>query len=344
MINLKTIAQHIGAQLVGPADCATWDIARISPIQSAVAGHITFVANPDYYQYLPQTKASAVIVKDQQSSLPHLAQLVHPNPYMAFAKAAQLFYQPQHPWRGVSEQSQVAASAKLGKDVGIGPFCVVGERVQLGERVVLYPGVVVGNDVTIGDDTVLYPHCVVGERCHVGKRNIIHAGTVIGADGFGFAMDEHEIVKIPQIGTVRIEDDVELGACVTIDRAAMGETVIQRGCKFDDKVHIGHNAIIGENCVFSAQTAVAGSAKVGRWVKSGGLAGIAGHLTVGDHVSIGAMTGVIKDAEADETYMGFPAIKAGEWRRRQVYLKKLADYETRLKDLETRLQAQESRN
>lgn len=332
-MRLGEIAERLGARLVGPKDSAAIMIQKPAPIVEAKAGDITFVAHPDYYRHLKTTAASAVIIGEEQKDCA-VAQLIHPQPYLAFAKTAGFFFKPRHPFKGVSTQATIAASAVIGKDVAIAPNVFIAERAEIGDGAVLYPGVFIGEGAKVGAETVMRANCVIEERCIVGARCLIHAGTVIGADGFGFAPGEGEIVKIPQVGIVRLEDDIELGACCTIDRAAMGETLIKRGTKMDSKVHVGHNAIIGEHCLFSAQTAIAGSARVGNWVKSGGHAGIAGHLTVGDNVSIGAMSGVIKDAEPGETYMGFPAIPASEWRRRQVYLKKLKDYEDRLRKLE----------
>lgn len=338
-MRLSEMAARIGAELFSPAGVDP-DIKKVAPITTAGDGDVTFVANPDYYQYLGQTKASAVILKQKQTDL-KVPQLIAKDPYVAFAKAANLFWVVKHSLKGVSDQAFISPTAKLGQNVTVYPFAVISDGAEIGDNVVLYSGVFIGENAKIGADCVLYANNVIGERCIIGARCLLHAGSVIGADGFGFAPAEGEIVKIPQVGIVRIEDDVELGACCTVDRAAMGETLVKRGTKLDSKVHIGHNAIIGEHCLFSAHTAIAGSAKVGQWVKAGGHSGIAGHLTVGDNVSIGAMSGVIKDAEPGETYMGFPAIPASEWRRRQVYFKKLADYEKRLKDLETRVAAVE---
>ena len=199
-----------------------------------------------------------------------MPQLVAAKPHLAFAKAAALFYQPDHGPQVVSEQAFIHPSAKLGEFITIYPYVYVGENAEIGDAAVLYPGVFVGSKAKVGKAAILHANVVIGERCQVGERTVIHGGTVIGADGFGFAPDKINIVKIPQTGTVVIGDDVELGALCTIDRATMGATTIGNGCKFDSKVHVGHNAEVGEHTMFSAHTAVGGSAKVGSWVVAGG--------------------------------------------------------------------------
>jgi len=336
-MQLRDIAQHIDATLVVPQGAnSEIAITGVAPVQDARTGQLTFVSNPEYLRFVATTGASAIILGNSNETLT-IPQLVARNPYLAFARAAQLFAPKPRESGVISPAAHVAVSARIGHQVTAYPTVVIAEGAVIGDRVTLYPGVFVGRNAVIGDDTVAYPNTVIMDSCVIGKRVILHAGTVIGADGFGFAVGEGSIHKIPQVGIVVIEDDVELGAACTVDRAAMGETRIKRGTKFDSKVHIGHNALIGEHCLFAAHTAVAGSAKVGNWVMAGGHSGIAGHLSVGDGAQIGAMTGVIKDAKAKETYLGFPAIPAREWRRQQVHLKRLADYEKRIKMLEQRL-------
>ena len=338
IFDLNDIAEKIGASIHWPGGKAIQvTIDSIAPVQTAAKGQLTFVANAEYTRFVPVTAAAAIILKEARSDCT-VPQLIAKNPYVAFARAAQLFAPARIESGVISSAAYVAPSVNCGRSVTIYPHCYVADGVVLGDRVALYPGVYVGPDVVIGDDSVVFPNAVIMERCRIGQRVIIHAGTVIGADGFGFAPGEGTIHKIPQVGIVVIEDDVELGAACTVDRAALGETRIKRGTKLDSKVHIGHNAVIGEHCLFAAHTAVAGSARVGDWVMAGGHSGIAGHLEVGDRVQIGAMTGVIKDAIANETYLGFPAIPASEWRRQQVHLRRLAGYEKRIKELEARLE------
>ncbi len=338
-MRIDQLAEAVGARLYWPDEKAvnpSLEISRMAPITSAKTGDITFVTTAEYAKKLSSTQASAVILAAENPQCP-LPQLIHKSPHVAFAKVAQIFESRRPPVQGVHPQAVVHPAARIGQNVSIGPFCHVAADVVIGDRVVLHAGAVVGPGVTIGDDTEIRANTVIEYDCKIGARVLIHAGSVIGADGFGFAVDEGRIIKIPQVGIVRIEDDVEVGACCTIDRAAMGETLISAGTKLDSKVHIGHGALIGRNCMFSAHTAVAGSATVGDWVLAGGHSGIAGHLTVGNGVKIGAMTGVIKDADAGETYLGFPAIPGSEWRRQQVYLRKLPELEKRLKELERRL-------
>jgi UDP-3-O-[3-hydroxymyristoyl] glucosamine N-acyltransferase len=339
-MRLKQLAESIGARLVN-AEHGDIEIESVSPLNDTRPGTISFMASTAYESLLSQFKASALIVKEPlaDSKLP---QLVHDNPHYAFAKAAGIFLKPSHPFDGVSDKAFIHPEAKLGERVRIGPFAYVGPRATLSDDAVLYPGVYLGESASVGKETVLYANVVVGDRCQVGERVIIHSNTVLGADGFGFAKGKDDIVKVPQVGIVVIEDEVEIGACATIDRATMGETRIGFGTKLDSKVHVAHNVRIGQHCMFSALTGVAGSTKIGDWVIAGGHAGFSGHITVGDHVTVGAKTGVITDVESGGVYMGFPAQPAQQWRRYQVYKKRLPDYDKRIKQLESRLQQLEN--
>ncbi|MFW7377555.1 MAG: UDP-3-O-(3-hydroxymyristoyl)glucosamine N-acyltransferase [Oligoflexus sp.] len=341
-MRLDKIVQITGAKLhvKDPAQAATVEINGLGPIEHAGPGSLSFIASSEYEKFLETTQASAVIVKQLMPDC-QLPQLIHKNPYLAFAKVALQFYQPKHDFQGISPQAFIAEDADVSPEATIFPFAYVGSKAKIGRGVVLYPGVYVGAEAVIDDDSVLYANVVVGERCQLGKRLIIHGGCVIGADGFGFAKGEDEIVKIPQTGIVVIEDDVEMGACCTVDRATMGETRVKRMTKFDSRVHIAHNVQVGEFCLFSAQTGVAGSTKIGNWVTTGGNAGFSGHIEVKDGVTFGAKTGVIHNIGPGGTYMGFPAIPAQQWRKQQVYFKRLPDYDKRVKELEKRLAALE---
>lgn len=337
MLKLSTLAERLNLKIHSTdPNNSDPEITGVAPIETADAGELSFISNAKYAAYLKSSRVSAVVVANPLDNCT-IPQLIHPAPHLAFAKIAGLFYQPDHGPQVVSEQAFVHPSAQIAEFVTLYPGAYVGERAILSKGCVLYPGVFVGAHAKVGHDTVLYPNVVIGERCVIGAKNIIHAGSVIGADGFGFAPDQHEIVKIPQTGIVRTEDDVEMGGLCTVDRATMGETLVGKSCKFDSKVHIGHNAQIGSHTMFSAGTAVGGSAKIGNWVLAGGQVGIAGHIKIGDRVQIGAKAGVISDTEAKQKVMGFPAVPAMQWRRGLVYQKKLSDYEKRIQKLEEQL-------
>jgi len=338
-MRLSELAEIIGAKVVYPEGGSSevdTAITAVAPIEVAKEGEVTFVSNPEYAKYVAQTHASAVIVKELHESC-KIPMLLHDNPYFAFAKTAHLFYRPHRGPHGVSEHAFIASDATLGDDVTIYPHAFIGSRAKLGNQVVVMPGVSIGDDVEIGDNTILYSNVVIYHDCKIGDHCIIHSGTVIGADGFGYAVGEGEIVKIPQVGNVVIGDHVEMGAMCSIDRAAMGSTVIKSGTKLDNKVQVGHNVEVGENCMLSAFSGLAGSCKLGDWVIMGGHSGVNGHTEVCSGARIGAMTGVVKSIEEPGEYIGFPAIKARDWRRKQVYLKKITQHEERLKALEDKL-------
>jgi UDP-3-O-[3-hydroxymyristoyl] glucosamine N-acyltransferase len=226
---------------------------------------------------------------------------------------------------------------EIGPEVSIHPFVYVGDRSRIGSRVVLYPGVYIGEEVEIGEGTILYPNVVVMDHCRIGRRVIIHGGTVIGSDGFGFVPDKSGYVKIPQVGIVEIEDDVEIGANCAIDRAAMGKTLIQKGVKTDNLVQIAHNVVIGENTVLVAQVGIAGSTEIGRWVALGGQVGVVGHITIGDQARVGAQSGVGSDVKAGEILSGSPAFPHREWLKAQVVFPRLPEIKKNLTALEKRV-------
>lgn len=341
-MKLKQLAESIEASLVN-AEHGDIEIDSVSPLNDTKPGSVSFMASSAYESLLGQCKASALIVKEPLTDS-ELPQLVHSNPHYAFAKAAGIFLKVSHPFKGVSDKAFIHPEAQLGNGVHVGPFAYIGPKAEVGDGAVVYPGAYLGESVKVGKNTVLYANVVVGDRCQVGDRVIIHSNTVLGADGFGFAKGKDDIVKVPQVGIVVLEDEVEIGACATIDRATMGETRIGFGTKLDSKVHVAHNVRIGRYCMFSALTGVAGSTKIGDWVIAGGHAGFSGHITVGDHVTVGAKTGVITDVESGGVYMGFPAAPAQQWRRYQVYKKRLPDYDKRIKTLESRLQELEGKS
>jgi UDP-3-O-[3-hydroxymyristoyl] glucosamine N-acyltransferase len=338
-MKLTDIATAIGAELKSPAGAPNGSeltITRISPIDIAMSGELTFLANDAYDKFLQDTRASAVILKDFREDL-KIPQLIHPKPYVGFAKAAHLFVKSERGQIGIHEAAHISSKAKIGKNLTAYPFCYVGDGAVIGDNVVLYPGVFVGEKTEIGDDSILFANVVVNERCKLGKKVILHAGTVIGADGFGFAPDAAGILKVPQLGDVVIEDDVEIGALSTVDRAALGTTLIKKNAKLDDHVHIAHNVEVGESCLFAAFVGIAGSSKIGDHVMMGGHSGVSGHLKVPSKSSIGAMSGVVNEIDESGAYFGFPAQPSMQWRRQLVYVKRLAEYEKRIAALEKKL-------
>ncbi len=290
---LSELASYVNGRVIGDGSVL---ISRVSPIDEAAPGDITFLANPRYAKFLPDSKASAIIVAPgivpEASGTAGRGFLEVPQPYVAFAKILQLFsVAPQYD-RLISSSAHIASTAFIGQDVTIFPNVVIGAQTRVGDRTVLFPGVFVADGAEIGDDCVLHAHVVVREGCRIGRRVILHAGVVIGSDGFGYAGEGDQRQKIPQVGIVEVQDDVEIGANSTIDRATLGRTVIGRGTKIDNLVQIAHNVVIGENSVIAAQAGIAGSTRIGKDVVLAGQVGIVNHVTIGDGAKIGPQSGI----------------------------------------------------
>lgn len=335
---LKELAQLIGGDWKGPEDLK---IRGLAPIQDAGPDDITFVARPKFAKQIDSSRAGAFIVS------PDLAQTSRPliitaNPYLGYAKIAEVFAPPLRRWPGISDQACLGANCRLGDEVSIAPFVWIGDNVTLGDQVTLFPGVVIGHGVTIGADSRLYANVTVGDGCTIGNRVIIHSGTVIGADGFGFAPDGETFYKIPQLGAVVIGDEVEIGANCTIDRGALGDTRIGRGVKIDNLVMVAHNVVIGDNTVIVAQVGISGSTQIGRNVILAGQVGIVGHISIGDRVQIGAKSGVPNSVPAGQVVMGSPVLPHKDYLRLQAVQKKLPEMYERLKALEKQVAALEA--
>lgn len=328
---LSDLAGKIGARLQGPDAVVT----GVAALDEAGPGQVTFLSNPKYARTARETKASAIISKE---AIPGAgcAFLLTPDPYFAFACAVEQFHPAVRPAAGVSPQASVHPGAVLGSEVHVGPFAVVSEGAVLGDRVTLYPGAYVGRGATVGDESVVYPGVTLYEGVRVGKRVILHAGCVIGSDGFGFAPTPEGYRKIPQVGTVEIGDDVEIGANTTIDRAALGVTRIGPGTKLDNLIQVGHNVQIGRDTVIAALVGIAGSCRIGNRVMIGGQSGLAGHLEVGDGVMLGAKTGVAVSLSSDETrtWSGVPAMPHRTWLKMVTLLPRLPELFRRVKRLE----------
>ncbi len=328
---LSELAAKIGAGLKG----ADAEVDGMAAVEEALPGQVTFMASPKYAAAVLATNASAVIAKEPVPGA-GCAFLLAPDPYYAFACALELFHPPERPAPGVSPAACVHAGATLGKDVSIGPFTVVEDGASIGDRAALLAGVYVGRGASVGEDCLVYPRVTLYHGVRVGKRAILHSGCVIGSDGFGFAPSEKGYRKIPQVGTVEIGDDVEIGANTTIDRATLGVTRVGRGTKLDNLIQVGHNVVIGRDTVIAAQTGISGSCKVGNRVMIGGQAGLAGHLEVGDGVMLGAKTGVASSISAKETaaWSGIPAMPHKTWLRMAMLLPSLPELFKRVKRLE----------
>lgn len=313
-MTLRELAERVGGEIVGDDSV---ELTGVAGIREAKAGDLTFLANPKYERFLSTTAASAVVVSQEYraaAAKDGRSLLVSADPYGVFAGAMELLAQGVGAAEsGVHESAIVAESATLGEQVAIGPNAVVMDRASVGDRSRVLAGAYVGPDVSIGRDCVIHPNVTLEARCAVGDRVIIHAGSAVGGDGFGFAMSAEGAGhrKVPQIGVVVIEDDVEIGANVCIDRATVGSTRIGRGSKIDNLVQIGHNVVVGQDSIIVAQVGISGSTVVGSRVILAGQAGIVGHIEIGDGAVVGAQSGVTKSVPAGETVSGYPARRHG---------------------------------
>lgn len=330
---LRELAQWVGGTVVGDEEV---EISGVAAIEEARTGEITFIAHPKYLPLLNTTNASAVIVSTgiTQARRPLLCVA---NPYMAFAKILSLFFQKADQVKGIDPNAWVSPSARLGKEISIYPFVYVGDRCQIGDRVTLYPGVYVGEDSSIDEESILFPNVSIYSRTVIGKRVILHSGVVVGSDGFGYTKEGKKNVKIPQVGGVEIEDDVEIGANTTIDRATLGKTIIRRGVKIDNLVQVAHNVVIGEDSIIVAQVGISGSTKIGSNVTLAGQVGLVGHIEIGDNVLVGAQSGVTHDLAANQAYSGSPAMEHRQFLRMITVMPKLPEMRKTLLDMEKRL-------
>jgi UDP-3-O-[3-hydroxymyristoyl] glucosamine N-acyltransferase len=334
-VKLRELAERLGCELRGDGDA---EVRGVAPIEHAGPGDVTFLANPRYAAHLASTRAGAVILAaGHETPLPSL---VAENPYLAFARAVALLRPPAGPAPGVHPSAQVDPSAVLGADVHVGALAVVGPRARVGARSAIHPHVVLYEEAEVGDDCVLHSGVQVRERCRLGSRVVVQNGAVIGADGFGFARDgEGRYHKFPQVGTVVVEDDVEIGALAAIDRAALGETRVGRGTKLDNLVQVGHSVTIGEDTVLAGQVGIAGSTRVGSRVTLAGQVGVAGHLTIGDGVIATAQTGIPGSVEKGAVVSGYPAIENRAWLKSSAVFAKLPDLQRRLRELERKVES-----
>ena len=333
----KQIAQKLKGTVEGDENALIWKPCRIEEVDE---GGITFLANPKYTHYIYERKAAAILIgRDFVLEHPVDATLIRvDNPYLCVAKVLHMFNTADRPKRGRSLRSSIDRSALLGKGCYVGPFAVIGRNVRIGNNVQIYPQVYIGDHCEVGDNTILYPGVKIYRECRVGQNCILHAGVVVGADGFGFApKDDGSYSKIDQIGNVVIEDDVEIGANTTIDRATMGSTVIHRGVKIDNLCQIAHNVQVGTNTAMAAQTGIAGSSKVGSNCVLAGQVGIVGHIEIGDRVIIAAQSGITNSVKSDQTILGTPAAEIHKQRRNYIYLRNLERLANRIEELEKQI-------
>jgi UDP-3-O-[3-hydroxymyristoyl] glucosamine N-acyltransferase len=330
---LDELAARIGAEVVGDP---TTTIRAVRPLEEAGPDDLSFLHNRKYAAQAASSRAGAILVADP-AALPGRNLLVTAEPYLGLARALELLHPVLRPQPGVHASAVVAAGVEIGERVTVAANAVVGERTLIGRGTVIGAGSVIGCDVVIGDDCLLHPRVAVLDRCRVGDRCILQAGAVVGSDGYGFATVSGVHHKVPQVGVVVLEDDVELGANVCIDRATLGETRIGRGTKIDNLVQIAHNVRVGEGCLLVAQVGISGSTHLGHHVIMAGQSGAAGHLRIGDRVVVAAKTAVIKDVPDGGFVAGIPAQPHREWLRDGASLRRLPAVLERLRALETRV-------
>jgi UDP-3-O-[3-hydroxymyristoyl] glucosamine N-acyltransferase len=332
-VTAAEIAEHIQGKVIGDASI---ELSGFAPADSAKPGDLTFAENEDYFARAEKSAASAILVDgDFASDGKVLIRVAKAR--AAFAKVLPLFFPGKQFKPGAHPSAIVASNAQIDPGAHIGPHCVIGERVRIGAKCVLEAGNFVGDDSVFGETVRLFPNVVVYPRTQIGNRVSIHSGSVIGSDGFGYVFDQGAHQKVPQIGNVVIHDDVEIGANVTIDRGALGSTVIGRGSKIDNLVQIAHNVLVGEHCILVSQVGIAGSTKLGNYVTLAGQAGLAGHLKIGNQVTVAAQSGVMNNIPDKEKWFGSPAMPDRQMKRIYIGMQRLPELLQRVSELEKRL-------
>lgn len=337
---LSELAAHVGGELSGAHDVA---ITGVNGLAEAKAGELSFYGNARYRRDFEATAATAVLVPRDTPERAGKALIRVDNPHLAFARISQLFHPRPHFAPGISTRAFVHVDARVHSSATVMHGATVEANAVVGARTVVYPGAYVGEDAVVGEDCVIYPNVTVREGCRIGHRCTLHAGCVIGADGFGFAFDLQtpEHVKIPQAGIVRVEDDVEIGACACIDRATNGETVIGRGTKIDNLVQLAHNVTVGPMSIICAQVGVAGSTEIGTGVILAGQVGVIGHIRVGDMARVGSQSGVGRDVPDGVTVSGHPAFPHNKWLRSVTVVEQLPELAKEVRALKKKIEALE---
>jgi UDP-3-O-[3-hydroxymyristoyl] glucosamine N-acyltransferase len=317
----EQIAGILEGEVVGNPNAEVYKLAKI---EEGTDGSLTFLANPKYLQYIYSTKASVTIVNKsfEPEAEINTTLIKVDDAYKSFSKLLEYYNQVKLMKSGIEQPSFISEGVEYGENLYLGSFCYIGKNVKIGDNVKIYPNSFVGDNVTIGNNTILFAGVRIYSETEIGKNCTIHSGSIIGSDGFGFAPNEEGIYsKVPQIGNVIIEDNVDVGACTTIDRATLGSTVIKKGVKLDNQIQIAHNVVIGENTVIASQTGVAGSTKIGKNCIIGGQVGIVGHITIGNNVRIQAQSGVARNVSDGEAVQGSPALAYADFNKSYVYFK-----------------------
>ena len=331
------IAGILEGEVVGNPEA---EVFKLSKIEEGTEGSLTFLANPKYTNYIYSTKATVTIVNStfepEQEITTTLIKVE--DAYKSFSKLLEYYNQVKLMKSGIEQPSVISDGVTYGSDLYLGSFCYIGKNVTIGKNVKIYPNSFIGDNVTIGDDCVFFAGVRIYSETVIGNRCTIHSGTIIGSDGFGFAPQEDgTYAKVPQIGNVIIEDDVEIGACTTVDRATLGSTIIRKGVKLDNHIQVAHNVEIGENTVIAAQTGIAGTTKIGKNCLIGGQVGFAGHLVIGDGVKIQAQSGIGKNLEAGEVVQGSPAFNYGDFAKSFVHFRNLPKIVTDIEELKNKI-------
>jgi UDP-3-O-[3-hydroxymyristoyl] glucosamine N-acyltransferase len=330
---IADIAKRLGGEVLGDASLV---LKGFAPADRAQPGDLTFAENESYFARAEQSAASAIII-DGPGASSRKTLIRVPNARVAFAKVLPLFFPEPAFAAGIHPTAIVPASARVDPTAHIGPYCIVGEKVRIGPRSVLRGLIYIGADCLVGEDATIFPNVTLYPRTEVGNRVRIHSGTVVGSDGFGYVLDNGVHRKVPQIGNVIICDDVELGANVTVDRGALGPTIVGKGTKIDNLVQIAHNVTVGEHCIIVSQVGISGSTKLGNYVILGGQVGLAGHLKIGNRVSVAAQSGVMHNIPDGETWIWTPAQPDRQAKRQMIALQQLPELFRRVKALEKKL-------
>jgi len=339
-LTVEEIARQLNCSFEGNGKIK---IRGVASLEKASEGELVFLAQPKYRALLDRSKASAAIIP-MSEKYDRIPVIKAENPHLAFISVVEIFHKPYRPEPGIHPTTVVSPSAKVGKDVAIGAFAIVGDEVEIGEKTVIFPSVVIYPGVKIGKETIIHSHVSIREGVRIGNRVLIHNGAVVGSDGFGYLQSQDRShIKIPQVGTVVIEDDVEIGANTTIDRGALGETIIKKGVKIDNLVQIAHNIEIGEHSILAAQVGIAGSVKIGKHVLMGGQVGVGDHLEIGDNVILAAKTGVTNDIAAGSTVAGYPHLDINVWRKTRALLPQLYDLVKDIKRLKKKVEELEKK-
>ncbi len=338
-MKLEDIAKLVNGEVSGDPEI---EIKGVSGILDANPGDITFISSKKYIKEISNCKASALIVKEPIEGI-SISQLKVSNPYLAFAKLLEYFYVKPFPYKGISKSAIISDKATIGNKVTIFPSAFISEGVVIGDETIIYPFVYIGENSKIGENCIIYPNVTIRENVKIGNKVIIHSGTVIGSDGFGYVFDNGVHNKIPQVGGVIIEDNVEIGSNVSIDRATLGNTIIGKGTKIDNLSQIAHNVKIGSNSLIIAQVGIAGSTEIGDYVTLGGQVGIADHSKIESQTMIGAQSGIMGNVPKG-IYSGSPASPHSEWLKAQAIFAKLPEMHKKIKELEDKIKELEGRN